>query len=150
MIAIIQRVKHARVHVNGTTTGAIQQGFLVLLGITHEDGEKELDWLSRKILKLRIFADEAGKMNRSIQDIDGEILLVSQFTLHANTKKGNRPSFVAAARPEHAEPLYEKMIERLNAGLNKAVQTGVFGAEMQVELCNDGPVTIPIDTEDYF
>lgn len=150
MIAIIQRVTQASVSVNGSTTGAIQRGMLVLLGITHEDGEKELDWLGRKILNLRIFPDEAGKMNRSVQAIDGEILLVSQFTLHANTRKGNRPSFVAAARPEHAEPLYEKMIARLDTELAKPVQTGVFGAAMQVELCNDGPVTIPIDTEDYF
>lgn len=150
MKAIVQRVAHARVRVNGQTIGEIGQGMLVLLGVTHADGQKERDWMSRKLLNLRIFADQDEKMNRSVLDIDGEILLVSQFTLHADTKKGNRPSFIAAAPPQQAEQMYEEMIEKLAQGLGKPLQTGRFGANMQVELTNDGPVTIPIDTEDYF
>lgn len=145
MRAVIQRVKKAEVHVQQICIGKINQGLLILLGIHENDTVKDVDYLVKKISKLRIFEDEQGKMNDSITDIQGSILNVSQFTLYANTKKGNRPSFVEAARPEQAVPLYELFNEKIKqAGIN--LQTGEFGADMQVSLINDGPVTIIIDT----
>ncbi len=147
MRALIQRVSQATVRVNGTVSGSIQKGFLVFLGIEESDTEEELCWLSRKIVALRLFDDDQGLMNLALTDVGGDILLVSQFTLHAATKKGNRPSFIRAARPELAQPLYEKMIRQLAADLGKPIATGVFGASMEVELVNDGPVTIWIDTQ---
>lgn len=145
MRAVIQRVKEAEVHVQQICIGKINQGLLILLGIHENDTVKDVDYLVKKISKLRIFEDEQGKMNDSITDIQGSILNVSQFTLYANTKKGNRPSFVEAARPEQAVPLYELFNEKIKqAGIN--LQTGEFGADMQVSLINDGPVTIIIDT----
>ncbi len=147
MRAVIQRVSRASVTIEGRIAGIIGPGLLVLLGIEEEDTQADLEWLSRKISQLRIFADEQGAMNRSILDMDGELLLVSQFTLHAKTKKGARPSFIKAARPETAIPLYEATIKELEAQLGKPIQTGEFGAMMLVELVNDGPVTIWIDTK---
>ncbi len=148
MIAVIQRVKEAKVEIENSLKGQIGVGLMILLGIENEDGEEDIDWLSRKIVNLRIFDDEEGVMNRSLIDIGGDILLVSQFTLHASTKKGNRPSYIKAARPEVAIPLYEKIRQKLEMELSKKIQTGEFGAMMQVSLCNDGPVTIIIDTKD--
>jgi D-aminoacyl-tRNA deacylase len=127
--------------------GAIQKGLLVLLGIEDADTGEDVTWLSKKIIQMRIFGDDAGLMNLSVQDIDGEILIISQFTLHAATRKGNRPSFIKAARPEKAIPLYEKMILQLQTDLGKDVATGTFGADMKVSLINDGPVTIIIDSK---
>jgi D-tyrosyl-tRNA(Tyr) deacylase len=147
MRVVIQRVRSASVTVNQSITGRIGQGLLVFLGIEDADGEEDIRWLSAKTVQLRIFNDEQGVMNRSVQDIGGEILLVSQFTLHASTKKGNRPSYIRASKPEVAIPLYESMIRQLEADLGKPVATGIFGADMQVELVNDGPVTIVIDTK---
>ena len=147
MRVVIQRVKRASVTVQGQVTGAIEEGLLVLLGIEEADSEEDLNWLQAKIVQLRIFDDEAGVMNRSLLDTKGGLLLVSQFTLFAATKKGNRPSYSRAASPSHALPLYEKMITVLTAAIGKPVQTGVFGADMKVELLNDGPVTIIIDTK---
>jgi D-tyrosyl-tRNA(Tyr) deacylase len=146
MRIVIQRVTHALVKVNGEITGAIGPGLLVLMGVEDSDGEEDLVWLSNKIVNLRIFNDEAGVMNRSVLEVQGEILLVSQFTLHASTKKGNRPSYIRASKPEIAIPLYEKMIRQLEKDLGKPVATGVFGADMKVELLNDGPVTIWMDS----
>lgn len=148
MIAVIQRVKEAKVEIENSLKGQIGVGLMILLGIENEDGEEDIDWLSRKIVNLRIFDDEEGVMNRSLIDIGGDILLVSQFTLHASTKKGNRPSYIKAAKPEVAIPLYEKIKKQLEKELGKKIQTGEFGAMMQVSLCNDGPVTIIIDTKD--
>lgn len=148
MRAAIQRVSSASVTIGGQITAAIQQGLLILLGIEEADSAEDIEWLSGKIVRLRIFADVAGVMNRSVQEIAGELLVVSQFTLHASTKKGNRPSYIRAARPEIAIPLYEQFIARLAADLGKPVQTGQFGADMKVSLVNDGPVTILIDTKD--
>ena len=148
MIAVIQRVSEAKVEIENKTAGHIGIGLMVLLGIEHEDREDDINWLSRKINNLRIFDDENGVMNRSLIDIGGDILLVSQFTLHASTKKGNRPSYIKAARPEIAIPLYDKLKSVLEMDLGKEIQTGEFGAMMQVSLCNDGPVTILIDTKD--
>jgi D-tyrosyl-tRNA(Tyr) deacylase len=148
MIAVIQRVSEASVKIEGNIKGQIANGFVILLGIAHQDTQEDIDFLSKKIIGLRIFGDEEGKMNRSILEIGGDILLISQFTLHASTKKGNRPSFIEAARPEVAIPLYEKMIELLTIGLGKTIQTGEFGADMKVALINDGPVTIIIDSKD--
>ncbi len=147
MKAVIQRVARASVTIEGKTHGAIAGGLLVLLGIEEADTDEDIAWLSSKMVNLRIFNDAGGVMNLSVKDVEGKILLVSQFTLHASTKKGNRPSYIKAARPETAIPLYEKMIAQLNADLGKPVQTGMFGADMQVELVNDGPVTIIIDTK---
>jgi D-tyrosyl-tRNA(Tyr) deacylase len=147
MIAVIQRVSQASVTIDGVVKGQIEQGFMVLLGVTHTDTEEDVTWLSRKIVGMRVFNDEADKMNLDLAAIDGDILLVSQFTLHANTKKGNRPSFIDAARPDVAIPLYEAMIAQLSADLGKPIQTGTFGADMNVALLNDGPVTIIIDTK---
>lgn len=147
MKALIQRVSEASVEVDGQRVAEIGQGLLVLLGITHSDGMDDVAWLGRKIPALRIFEDEAGLMNRSVQDIGGSVLVVSQFTLYADTHKGNRPSFVAAARPEHAEPLYEALVRHLRDTLGASrVGTGVFGAEMKVRLLNDGPVTVELIT----
>ena len=147
MRAVIQRVQHASVTIDGKLKSQIQRGFLVLLGIEDADTEEDMEWLARKIVALRVFDDEQGVMNRNIQDAGGEILVVSQFTLMASYKKGNRPSWIRAARHEHAIPLYEAFTERLAQDLPGRVQTGEFGADMQVELLNDGPVTICMDTK---
>lgn len=147
MIAVIQRVSHASVSIEGQIKGQIETGFLVLLGITHTDTPDDVDWLGRKIVGMRIFNDGEGKMNLDLSAVSGSILLISQFTLHANTKKGNRPSFIEAARPDVAIPLYEAMITRLTAELGEPVQTGEFGADMKVSMLNDGPVTIIIDSK---
>ncbi len=146
MRVIIQRVSEASVTIDGTVKSAIGWGLLVLLGIEHEDTNEDIAWLCKKITQLRIFGDEEGKMNRSVQDIDGEILVISQFTLHASTKKGNRPSYIKAARPEVAVPLYERFLDQLSITLGKTVGSGTFGADMKVRLLNDGPVTIWIDS----
>lgn len=147
MRAVIQRVSKASVTVEGTITGQIEKGFLVLLGIEDADGKEDIEWLSGKICNLRIFDDEQGVMNLSVKDVRGSILLVSQFTLHASTKKGNRPSYIRASKPEMAIPIYEQMLQQLEMDLGKKIEAGVFGADMKVELLNDGPVTIVIDTK---
>ena len=147
MRAVIQRVNNASVTIEGKIHSHIGVGLLVLLGIEDADTAEDIEWLSGKILNLRIFNDENGVMNVSVTDKKGEILLVSQFTLHASTKKGNRPSYSKASKPEVAIPLYEKMIQKLSSDLGKPVKTGEFGADMKVELLNDGPVTIVIDTK---
>ncbi len=147
MRTVVQRVKQASVTVNGSVVSAIGQGLLLLLGIEAADTEEDIQWLSHKVLGLRIFDDEEGVMNRNIQDVGGDIIVVSQFTLMASYKKGNRPSWIRAAGHEHAVPMYERFVEVLSQGLGKPVGTGVFGAEMQVELINDGPVTICMDTK---
>lgn len=147
MRAVIQRVSEASVTVEGSVTGAILQGLLVLLGIEDADSEEDITWLSSKIINLRIFNDADGVMNLSVKDTGGAILLVSQFTLHASTKKGNRPSYIRASKPPIAIPLYERMLAQLSADLGKPVAAGVFGADMKVQLLNDGPVTIIIDTK---
>lgn len=147
MRAVLQRVKRASVTVEGNITGAIEEGLLVLLGIEEADTLEDMNWLSGKLVNLRIFNDEQGVMSRSLLDVGGGLLLVSQFTLFAATKKGNRPCYSRAAPPAIALPIYEKMIELLSAELGKPIQTGVFGADMKVELLNDGPVTIVIDTK---
>ena len=148
MRAVLQRVTQASCTVNGEITGAIETGFLVLLGIEDADTLEDLDWLAQKIIGMRVFGDENGMMNKALADVSGDILLISQFTLFASTKKGNRPGFTRAARPDVAIPLYEKMIEKLSALLGKKVKTGIFGADMKIALLNDGPVTILIDTKD--
>jgi D-tyrosyl-tRNA(Tyr) deacylase len=147
MRALIQRVSAASVTINGLIFSRIGLGLLILLGIEEADDEKDIEWLAGKIIRLRIFDDDQGVMNRPVTDASGDILLVSQFTLHASTKKGNRPSYIRAARPETAIPLYEKFGDKLGQLLGKPVQTGEFGAYMQVELTNDGPVTIMIDSK---
>jgi D-tyrosyl-tRNA(Tyr) deacylase len=147
MKVVIQRVTQATLSISQKEYAAIRQGMLVLLGIEEADTNDDIEWLAKKITNLRIFNDAAGVMNKSLIDIKGELLLVSQFTLHANTKKGNRPSYIRAAKPETAIPLYEKMIEQLNQLLKEPVKTGKFGADMQINLTNDGPVTIIIDTK---
>lgn len=147
MRAVIQRVANASVKVDEQITGQIQEGLLVLLGIEDADTAEDIEWLSGKISNLRIFDDAAGVMNLSVKEIDGNVLLVSQFTLHASTKKGNRPSYIKASKPDFAVPMYEKMILQLEQDLGKKIQTGIFGADMKVELLNDGPVTIVIDTK---
>lgn len=147
MRALIQRVKKASVTIDGKIHAEIGQGLLILLGIEVEDTKEDINWLAGKIARLRIFSDENDAMNLSLQDIDGECLVVSQFTLHASTKKGNRPSFIYAAKPEIAIPLYEKLVLQIEIELNKKVQTGSFGAMMDVALINDGPVTIWIDSK---
>jgi D-aminoacyl-tRNA deacylase len=146
MRAVIQRVSRASVTIEGKINGQIGWGLLVLLGIEDSDTAVDIEWLSSKIVNLRIFDDAAGVMNESVLDKKGEILLISQFTLHASTKKGNRPSYIKASKPEVAVPLYESMIKQLSADLGKQIQTGIFGADMKVELLNDGPVTIVIDS----
>ncbi len=146
MRIVLQRVSKASVTVDDQITGSIQQGLLLLIGVEDADTLDDSEWLLRKILNMRIFADEEGKMNKSILDVQGELLLVSQFTLHASTKKGNRPSFIHAAAPEHANQLYNDFIEQAKSSGLK-VETGIFGANMQVELINDGPVTILLDSK---
>lgn len=147
MIAVIQRVSESSVSIAGQVNGSIGMGLLVLLGIEDADTMEDLQWLSKKIVHLRIFPDENGVMNKSILEVGGDILLISQFTLHASTKKGNRPSYIKAAKPEVAIPLYEATIRQLGEELGKPIQTGEFGANMQVSLVNDGPVTIIIDSK---
>ncbi|MBC3783994.1 D-aminoacyl-tRNA deacylase [Spirosoma utsteinense] len=147
MIAVIQRVSQASVTINNQVNGQIGIGFLVLLGVTHTDTQEDVDWLSKKIVGMRIFNDADDKMNLDLTSVGGDILLISQFTLHSSTKKGNRPGFTEAARPELATPLYEQMIAQLTHDLGKPIQTGVFGADMKVNLLNDGPVTILIDSK---
>ncbi len=148
MIAVIQRVLEASVEIDQQTKAKIDQGLVVLLGIEEADSLEDIEWLALKIVNLRIFNDAQGIMNLNIKDHGGDIILVSQFTLHASTKKGNRPSYIKAAKPDIAIPLYEKFIIELTAQLGKPIQTGEFGADMQVKLINDGPVTIIIDTRD--
>ncbi len=148
MRAVIQRVSGASCTVDNDITGAIDTGFLVLLGIEDADTEDDLHWLAQKISNLRVFGDENGLMNKPLADVDGGILLISQFTLFAQTKKGNRPSFIRAARPEKAVPLYEKMIVAFEGLTGRKVETGIFGADMKISLVNDGPVTIIMDTKD--
>lgn len=148
MRVVIQRVNQASVMINGNIRAGIEKGLLVLLGIEDADSAQDIEWLSSKIVNLRIFNDNQGVMNVSVKEAGGDILLVSQFTLHASTKKGNRPSYARASKPEIAMPLYEEMISRLSADLGKNIQTGQFGADMKVELLNDGPVTIVIDSRE--
>lgn len=147
MRVVIQRTAHASVTINGHFKAAIGQGMMILVGIEEADGQEDIDWLCKKIVNLRIFDDENGVMNRSILDAGGDILVISQFTLHASTKKGNRPSYIRAAKPEISIPLYERFCQDLSAALGKEIGTGEFGADMKVELLNDGPVTICIDTK---
>lgn len=147
MIAVIQRVSESSVKINGSTQGEIGQGLMVLLGIEEADDITDINWLSKKIVNLRIFGDKNGVMNKSLLDVDGEVLLISQFTLHASTKKGNRPSYIKAAKPDIAIPLYEKFIQAMEHQLGKGIEKGEFGADMKVALVNDGPVTITIDTK---
>ena len=147
MRAVIQRVSEANVVIEGNVTGSIRHGLVVLVAVEQTDSPEDIEWLSGKIVRLRIFDDAAGLMNRSVLDVQGEILLVSQFTLFASTKKGNRPSFSRSARPEIAIPIYEQFIARLSQELGRPVQTGRFGAHMLVTLANDGPVTILIDSK---
>ncbi len=148
MRAVIQRVTHASCTVEGEITGEIQTGLLVLLGVEDADTTEDLEWLANKIVNLRIFGDENGLMNKALADVDGNILLISQFTLFAQTKKGNRPSFIRAARPDKAIPMYGQMITTLEKLLNKKIATGIFAADMKVSLLNDGPVTIVMNTKD--
>jgi D-tyrosyl-tRNA(Tyr) deacylase len=148
MRAVIQRVSEASCKVDGIITGEIKTGLLVLVGIEDADAEDDLQWLAQKIVGMRIFSDENGLMNKALADVEGNILLISQFTLFAQTKKGNRPSFIRAARPDKAIPLYEQMIKTLEIIINKKIATGVFGADMKVNLVNDGPVTIVMNTKD--
>ena len=147
MRVVIQRVSHASVTIEGKVTSAIRSGLLVLVGIEDADSNDDAAWLSGKIVSLRVFNDDAGVMNRSVADTRGDILLISQFTLHASTKKGNRPSYLRASKPDHAIPLYQQLIGFLEKYLGKTVYTGEFGADMKVELLNDGPVTIWIDSK---
>ncbi|MBF01610.1 D-aminoacyl-tRNA deacylase [Flavobacterium coralii] len=147
MRVVLQRVNSASVTIAGETVAAIKQGLLILLGVEDADTTEDIEWLTAKIAKLRIFNDAEGVMNLSVTDVDGEVIVVSQFTLHAATKKGNRPSYIKAARPDVAIPLYEAFVDQLGQLINKAVQTGKFGADMQVALVNDGPVTILIDSK---
>jgi D-tyrosyl-tRNA(Tyr) deacylase len=147
MRAVIQRVSHASVTINGNCKSAIKEGLLVLVGIEEADGREDIEWLCKKIVNLRIFDDENGVMNKSVLDADGEILVISQFTLHASTKKGNRPSYIKAAKHEVSVPLYETFCDELSISLGKQVGTGEFGADMKVELLNNGPVTIWMDTK---
>ncbi|MFV0501455.1 MAG: D-aminoacyl-tRNA deacylase [Bacteroidales bacterium] len=147
MRVVVQRVERASVGIDNKLYSSIEKGLLVLLGIEDEDGDKDIDYLCKKISKLRIFDDENGVMNLSVKDINGEILLVSQFTLHASTKKGNRPTYIRASKPDYAIPLYKKFISELEKETEREIKTGEFGADMKVELINDGPVTIIIDTK---
>ena len=148
MRAVIQRVTQASCTVDNEIMGAIKQGLLVLLGVEEADTPDDIKWLAQKLINLRIFSDEAGLMNKSVKEVDGNILLISQFTLLAQTKKGNRPSFIRAAKPAKAEPIYEEMAHYLSSLLDKEVQLGVFGADMKIDLRNDGPVTIIMNTQD--
>jgi len=147
MKVVIQRVSWASVTIAGQKVAAINNGLLILLGIVNEDSQDDINWLSKKVSNLRIFGDDEGVMNKSLLDVEGDIIVVSQFTLHANTKKGNRPSYIKAAKPDLAIPLYEAFVAQLEQEIGKLVQTGEFGADMKVELLNDGPVTIIIDSK---
>lgn len=147
MRVVIQRVAHAKVEVDQSVVGSIGKGLLVLVGIEDTDQAEDVEWLSGKITHLRIFNDTAGVMNLSVKEIEGSILVISQFTLHASAKKGNRPSYVRASKPAHAVPLYEAFKQRLSDELGKKVEAGIFGADMKVSLLNDGPVTITMDTK---
>ena len=147
MRTVIQRVSHASVTINGTVKSAIEKGLLVLVGVEDADTEEDIQWLCKKIVGLRVFDDEQGVMNKNIQDAGGDILVISQFTLFASTKKGNRPSYIRAAKPDISIPLYEQFCKELGIALGKPVGTGEFGADMKVELLNDGPVTICMDTK---
>lgn len=147
MKVVIQRVSQASVTVDEKKVADIQKGLLILVGIEDLDTQEDIDWLVGKIIKMRIFGDENDVMNSSVQDIDGDIIVVSQFTLHASTKKGNRPSYIKAAKPDFAIPMYENFVQSLEKEFNKKVQTGIFGADMKVSLLNDGPVTILIDSK---
>ncbi len=147
MRVVIQRAGHASVTINGVCKSSIGKGLMILVGIEETDGKEDIEWLCKKIVNLRVFDDENGIMNKSILEVGGDILVVSQFTLHASTKKGNRPSYIRAAKPEISIPLYEHFCEALSLTLGKPIGTGEFGADMKVELLNDGPVTICIDTK---
>lgn len=147
MRVVVQRAKDASVTIDGLVHGKIDHGLVVLVGIEHEDTKDDANWLIGKLSNLRIFSDEEGKMNHSIQDMQGQFLVISQFTLHASTKKGNRPSYINAARPETAIPLYEYFVEQLRIESKLIVETGIFGADMKVQLLNDGPVTITMDSK---
>lgn len=147
MRVVIQRVLEASVVVEGEIVGAINKGLLVLLGVESTDNDVDIDWLVKKIIQLRIFPGSAGNIDKSVLDIDGEIAVISQFTLYASTKKGNRPSFIKSAKPEIAEPIYQKFVTQLSNKLGKKIATGIFGADMKVSLVNDGPVTICMDTK---
>jgi len=148
MIAVLQRVSKSSVTVDQKVIGEIGQGLNVLLGIEDADNDEDINWLVRKIANMRIFDDEEGVMNKSVMDVGGDLLIISQFTLHASTKKGNRPSYIKAAKPDISIPLYEKFIEQMELEIGKPVEKGEFGADMQVEIMNDGPVTIIIDSKD--
>ena len=147
MRVVVQRVSQSNVKVSGEVIGEIKDGLMVLVSFVDEDNDTDLDWMTKKIINLRIFNDEEGKMNRSVQDVAGDILLVSQFTLHGSTKKGNRPSFIKAAKPDFANVMYERFIKVLEQTLGKEIQTGEFGGDMKVSLINDGPTTIIIDSK---
>ena len=146
MRVVVQRVSQSNVKVSGEVIGEIKEGLMVLVSFVDEDNDTDLDWMTKKIINLRIFNDDEGKMNRSVQDVAGDILLVSQFTLHGSTKKGNRPSFIKAAKPDFAKVMYERFIKVLEQSLGKEIQTGEFGGDMKVSLINDGPTTIIIDS----
>ena len=148
MRVVVQRVSQSNVKVSGEIIGEINEGFMVLVSFVDEDNDTDLCWMTKKIINLRIFNDDEGKMNRSVQDIGGDILLISQFTLHGSTKKGNRPSFIKAAKPDFANVMYERFIKVLEQSLDKEIQTGEFGGDMKVSLVNDGPTTIIIDSKD--
>ena len=148
MRVVVQRVSQSNVKVSGEIIGEINEGFMVLVSFVDEDNDTDLGWMTKKIINLRIFNDDEGKMNRSVQDIGGDILLISQFTLHGSTKKGNRPSFIKAAKPDFANVMYERFIKVLEQSLGKEIQTGEFGGDMKVSLVNDGPTTIIIDSKD--
>lgn len=147
MKVVIQRVSNASVTIEGKTVASVKNGLLILLGIINEDTREDINWLSKKIVNLRVFGDDDDVMNKSLLDVNGEAIVVSQFTLHANTKKGNRPSYIKAAKPDIAIPLYKAFVNQLEIDLDKEVQTGEFGADMKVELLNDGPVTIIMDSK---
>ena len=146
MRVVVQRVSQSNVKVSGVVIGEIKEGLMVLVSFVDEDNDTDLDWMTKKIINLRIFNDDEGKMNRSVQDVGGDILLISQFTLHGSTKKGNRPSFIKAAKPDFANVMYERFIKVLEQTLGKEIQTGEFGGDMKVSLINDGPTTIIIDS----
>ena len=147
MRVVVQRVSQSNVKVSGEVIGEIKEGLMVLVSFIDEDNDTDLDWMTKKIINLRIFNDDEGKMNRSVQDVGGDILLISQFTLHGSTKKGNRPSFIKAAKPDFANVMYMKFIKILEQSLGKGIQTGEFGGDMKVSLINDGPTTIIIDSK---
>ena len=148
MRVVVQRVSQSNVKVSGEVIGKIKEGLMVLVSFVDEDNDTDLGWMTKKIINLRIFNDNEGKMNRSVQDVGGDILLISQFTLHGSTKKGNRPSFIKAAKPDFANVMYERFIKVLEQSLGKEIQTGEFGSDMKVSLVNDGPTTIIIDSKD--